>query len=377
MSIDIKGYLAPGFEPVGEAFAAQFDDPAEIGAAFAFSIGGETVVDIFAGHREAKRQTLWTADTLVPVFSTGKAVTALVIAWLVGEGRLSYADRVAEHWPEFAAAGKGAITVEQALSHQAGLSGVPDEMDPGEWFDRDAIEARLAAQAPLWPFDGSSGYHPISFGVIADAIVRRTDAEGRTIGAILREVIAGPAGAEVHVGLPESEHHRAADHRLPPQPPDLGEIDALKRTAFLEKWSTPGRRGAAAWRAAELPAANAHASASGLARLMEGFACNGVIAGREIVDPDAVAAAMAVRTAGPDRVMPFNLAFGAGVIINRDSGAFGPEPAAVGHYGFGGSCAFADPVRGIAAAYTPNRMLDTLFGDERAVALIEAAYAAA
>lgn len=376
MSIEIHGHVAAGFEAVRDVFAANFAERGEIGAAFSLSVEGETVVDLHAGHRDRKKTFAWTADTLVPVFSTGKAVAALAVAWLIGRGRLSYDDRVADHWPEFAAAGKSEITLAQALSHQAGLSGVPEAMDPADWFDREAIEARIAAQAPLWPFDASSGYHPISFGVIVDAVVRRADEQGRTVGGLLREVLAGPAGAEVHVGLPEREHGRAAEHILPPRPPELGEIDAIKRAAFLEKWSSPGRRGAAAWRSAELPAANTHATAAGLVTLMEAYAREGVIAGEERVDPDAIAAAMMQRACGPDRVLPFDLAFGAGVMINRESGAFGPEPRTVGHYGFGGSCAFADPVREIAGAYTPNRLMDVLVGDARAIALIEAAYAA-
>jgi len=376
MSIEIHGHVAAGFEAVRDVFAANFAERGEIGAAFSLSVEGETVVDLHAGHRDRKKTLAWTADTLVPVFSTGKAVAALAVAWLIGRGRLSYDDRVADHWPEFAAAGKSEITLGQALSHQAGLSGVPEAMDPADWFDREAIEARIAAQAPLWPFDASSGYHPISFGVIVDAVVRRADEQGRTVGGLLREVLAGPAGAEVHVGLPEREHGRAAEHILPPRPPELGEIDAIKRAAFLEKWSSPGRRGAAAWRSAELPAANTHATAAGLVTLMEAYAREGVIAGEERVDPDAIAAAMMQRACGPDRVLPFDLAFGAGVMINRESGAFGPEPRTVGHYGFGGSCAFADPVREIAGAYTPNRLMDVLVGDARAIALIEAAYAA-
>lgn len=376
MSIEIRGFCAPGFEGVRDVFARNFAERDELGARFAFQRDGETLVDIHAGWADRARTRAWGPQTLVPVFSTGKAVSALVMAWLVGEGRIAYADPVADHWPEFAQAGKGAITIAQALSHQAGLSGVAEEMDPAEWFDREAIERRIAAMTPLWPFDGTSGYHPISFGVIADAVARRADAKGRTIGAILAEEIAGPAGADVHIGLAESEHGRAAEHVLPKSVPDMGAIDPIKQAAFLNRWSSPGRRGAAAWRSAELPAANCHATAEGLATVLQGFARRGRIGETQRVAPHAVEQAMAERTAGPDRVLPFDLSFGAGVIRNRDSGAFGPQPETVGHYGMGGSCALADPVEAVTAAYTPNRMQPVLFGDERARDLIAAAYAA-
>ena len=266
------------------------------------------------------------------------------------------------------------MTLAQALSHQAGLPGYPDEMEPSDWFDRELMESRFAAMAPMWPLGEGSGYHPISYGVIADAVVRRADVKGRTVGAILREEICGPRGIDFHIGVPESEHERAAEHVLPPRPPHLGSMTPEKSAAFLKPWSSPGRRGTAAWRSAELPAANGHGTATAIARLMAPFATQGRLDDAAFVSGAVIEAAMKERVHGPDRVLPFDLSFAAGVMINRESGAFGPEPKAVGHYGFGGSCGFADPERGVSGAYVMNRQMDVLVGDARAKALIEAAY---
>ncbi|WP_375547987.1 serine hydrolase domain-containing protein [Oceanicaulis alexandrii] len=374
MSIDIQGHLAPGFEPVAEAFEQNFTDREELGAAFTLIRNGEVLVDIHAGHADRKASSPWTAETIAPVFSTGKAVTALVVAWLVDKGRLDYDAPIADVWPEFAQAGKDAVTLAQALSHQAGLSGYPDEMEPSDWFDRELMENRFAAMAPMWPLGEGSGYHPISFGVIADAVVRRADAKHRTVGAILREEICGPRGIDFHIGVPESEHDRAAEHVLPPRPPHLGSMTPEKAAAFLKPWSSPGRRGTATWRSAELPAANGHGTANAIARLMAPFARQGRLDGAAFVSDDVISLALKERVHGPDRVLPFDLAFAAGVMINRESEAFGPEPQAVGHYGFGGSCGFADPERGVSGAYVMNRQMDVLVGDARAKALIEASY---
>ncbi|MFW6413640.1 MAG: serine hydrolase domain-containing protein [Oceanicaulis sp.] len=374
MSTPIFGQTAAGFEPVRQAFEENFADRGEIGAAFALLRDGEVLVDLRGGHADRKRTRAWGEDMIVPVFSTGKAVTALVVAWLVDQGRLDYDAPVAAVWPEFSAAGKGGVTLAQALSHQAGLPGYDREMDPSDWFDRETMEARFAAMAPLWPLGEGSGYHPISYGVLADAIVRRADENARTVGAILREEICGPRGIDFHIGVDEADHARAAEHVLPPRAPDLGKINREKELAFLKPWSSPGRRGAAAWRSAELPAANGHGSARAVARLMAAFATGGKLDGEAFLSPGVMAEAMKPRVAGEDRVLPFDLAFAAGVMINRDSRAFGPEPEAVGHYGFGGSCGFADPVRGLSGAYVMNRQMDVLVGDERAKALIEAAY---
>ena len=374
MSIDIQGHLAPGFEPVAEAFEQNFTDREELGAAFTLIRNSEVLVDIHAGHADRKASRPWTAETIAPVFSTGKAVTALVVAWLVDKGRLDYDAPIADVWPEFAQAGKDAVTLAQALSHQAGLSGYPDKMEPSDWFDRELMEDRFAAMAPMWPLGEGSGYHPISFGVIADAVVRRADAKHRTVGAILREEICGPRGIDFHIGVPESEHDRAAEHVLPPRPPHLGAMTPEKAAAFLKPWSSPGRRGTATWRSAELPAANGHGAANAIARLMAPFATQGRLDGEAFVSADVISQALKERVNGPDRVLPFDLAFAAGVMINRESEAFGPEPQAVGHYGFGGSCGFADPERGVSGAYVMNRQMDVLVGDARAKALIEASY---
>ena len=190
-----------------------------------------------------------------------------VIARLVDAGKLDYAQRVADVWPEFAQAGKAAITIEQVMSHQEGLSGFPDEMEPSLWFDWDAVCAKLAAMAPLWPPGTASGYHPITFGYLAGEIFRRVD--GRTMGTALREDLARPFGLDLWIGLPDAEHGRVADLQRPNGLPNFGEIKAATKAAFLTPWSSPAGRGQAEWRRIEIPSANGHATAPALARLID------------------------------------------------------------------------------------------------------------
>ncbi|ABI67161.1 beta-lactamase [Maricaulis maris MCS10] len=368
----LHGYVATGFEPVADAFLVNWVDHDEIGAGFSLTLDGEMVVDIHAGWADRKKTREWEADTLVPVYSTGKAIAALILARLVDRGLLSYDAPVADYWPEFAAGGKSSVTVAQALSHQAGLPGLAEEMDPGDWFDAALIEDRLARQAPLWPLGTGSGYHPVTFGFIADALARRTD--GRSIGAILREEVFGPRKIDFHVGLPESEHGRTAEHAMPRQVPDLGERTQPRELAFLKPWSSPGRRGATEWRKAEFPAANAHATAPALARLMTPYADAGRLEGKRFLSEATLAELVKERVSGPDKVLPFDLSWGAGIMRNIKPGFYGPTPETVGHSGWGGSCAFADPVRGLTGAYVMNRQHHHLAGDPRPVRIIEAVY---
>ncbi|CAK9065849.1 Beta-lactamase domain-containing protein 2, partial [Durusdinium trenchii] len=296
---DITGEIAPGFEPVRDVFASLWDASDEIGAAFAVEIAGARVVDLRGGWTTPRREAAWSADTIVPVFSTGKAITALVMGWLRDQGQFRFSDRVSAHWPAFAQAGKQDVTIAQALSHQAGLSGLSEEMAATDWFDRDAIEEMLAGQAPLWPLGEGSGYHPITFGFIADAIARRTD--GRTIGEILTDEIAGPRELDFFVGTPENEHARIAEHKLPPKPPFLGKINDIKALAFLKPWSSPGRRGAEAWRRAEFPAANGHGSAAAIASLMGVFANGGKLGRDRLLSEDTVTEILTEQVSGEDR----------------------------------------------------------------------------
>ena len=205
---DITGFCPDRFSRVREVFEQNFAEGGELGARFAFAIEGEVVVDLMGGFADRKREVPFGPDTLTALFSTTKAVAALMIARLVDEGRLAYDQPVADIWPEFAQAGKAAVTVEQALSHQAGLSGFPDETDPAIWFDWDATCAKLAAMAPLFPIGSASGYHPVTYGYLAGEIFRRVD--GRTMGTALREDICEPLGLDLWIGLPDSEHGRVA-----------------------------------------------------------------------------------------------------------------------------------------------------------------------
>lgn len=375
--IDIAGTCPDRFAAVRDAFVANFDGAPEgldeLAARFSVCLDGEVVIDLWAGWADTARTRPFEAETLVPVFSTGKAVMALMMAWAVERGRLAYDQPVADLWPEFAQAGKAEITVAQLLSHQAGLPGFAETVDPAIWFDRQAVLDRLAAQAPMWPPGEASGYHPITIGYLAGEVFRRAD--GRSMGQALREDFAQPFGLDLWIGLPESEHGRVAQLRKPTAAPDLGVIDAIKRSAFLDKGSAPGGRGSAEWRSAEIPSANLHGTARDLARMLSVVATGGALDGRSILSPDTLDQATRERIRGQDRVLPFDMSWAAGFTRNAGLDIFGPNPDAVGHCGWGGSCVFADPARGVSAAYVMTRQSPHLIGDPRALRLIDALYA--
>jgi len=370
---EIQGHCPPRFAAVKDAFARNFTDAPEglneIAARFSAAIDGEVVLDLWAGHADQARTRAIAADTLMPVFSTGKAVMALLMATAVERGRLAYEQPVADLWPAFGRNGKDRITLGQLLSHQAGLAGFGEAVEPAIWFDRQAVLDRLTGQAPLWEPGSASGYHPVTIGYLANEIFRL--AEGRTLGQALRQDFGE---LDIWIGLPESEHGRVADFRKPSAAANLGEIDAIKRAAFLDRGSAPGGRGAAEWRMIEIPSTNTHATALDLARIMGAIANGGALEGRTVLSPAVLEQAIRERVHGPDKVLPFTISWAAGFTRNKGLNIFGPNPDAVGHCGWGGSCAMADPASRVSAAYAMTRQSPHLIGDPRAQRLIEALY---
>jgi CubicO group peptidase (beta-lactamase class C family) len=370
---EVRGLCPPRFEPVRAAFSANFDEGLELGARFALAIEGEIVVDVMGGFADRAQTRPFAEDTLTPVFSTTKAMAAFMMARLAGEGRLSYDARVAEIWPAFGQAGKERVTIGEALSHQAGLSGLAAPMTPADWFDWDGVCARLEAMAPLWAPATASGYHPVTFGYLAGEIFRRID--GRPLGQALADDVAGPLGLDLWIGLPDAEHDRVAEVRRPPTLPNLGPVTEPKRLAFLTRWATPGGVSEAEWRRAAIPSVTGHATAPALALMMAALASDGDLGVSRVLAPGVAAEAARSRIAGDDLVLPCRLAWGAGFLRNEGLWIYGPGRETFGHSGWGGSCAFADPERGVSGAYVMNRQSAELIGDGRSRRLIDAAYA--
>jgi len=208
----IGGAVAPGFEPVREAFERNFARRGELGAAVAAYHEGEVVIDLWGGYRDAGGTTPWTADTLVLVFSTTKGVAAAGMAHARSAGLFEYDDRVADHWPEFGTDGKGAVTVRQLLGHRAGVAAMDGAVTPGDVADRDSFVGRLASKEPDWEPGTRHGYHAFSLGWYESELLRRVDPDGRRLPAYLEEEVLAPLDAEFYIGLPDGcDTGRVAD----------------------------------------------------------------------------------------------------------------------------------------------------------------------
>ncbi len=381
MPHNIDGYIAPGFEPVMDAFVQNFDDGLELGAGFSAYIGDDLIFDVYGGWMDRRKTKPWVKDTIVPVYSTTKGISALVVCMELFEkldAPNPYEVPVASIWPEFAANGKDNVTLGQLLSHQAGLPGFIGPVDPDLWFDPPGLAAHLAEIAPMWTPGDGSGYHPLTWGYLAGEIVRRISP--RSLGQNLQLKVTNSDGhdpdrevIDFWIGTPESQHDRIADIQRPPAAPELGEINEYRKAAFLTKWAAPNR-GGPEWRTLEIPSANGHGTAKAVARLYGAYANRGVIGDNHIVDADGQFEALTKqRTLGEDKVLPFTMEFAAGVMRNNNR-IYGPNPETLCHAGWGGSMGLGDPDRNLSAAYVMNKQSNKLQTDQRAQALIAALY---
>ena len=368
----VHGFAAPGFGGVVDAFRENFAAGEELGASFCVWADGVPIISLWGGFADRKQTQPWREDSMACIFSSGKAVLSLLAAHAVDQNLIKYDAPIATYWPEFAAAGKSAITVEDVLSHRAGLCGFADPIDPALWLDWPGLCAAIAQMEPLWQNRGANGYHPQTVGFIIGEVLRR--ACNKSVGTLIDELQVGQA-QKVYCGTPIEAQSRAVFMPKPPRAPDLGDMNEFKRHAFLQKWSSPASTDAAAWMAAQIPGSNMHGNAQALAKLLHDYANPGHLAGVRGfgLSKSAVDQALATRIEGQDLVLPFNLSWSAGLMKNIN-GHFGPSADAFGHAGFGGSCVVIDPAQKLSAAYVMNKMSPFLVGDPRADRLLTALY---
>jgi CubicO group peptidase (beta-lactamase class C family) len=365
----VHGHCDPGFERVREALSAILASGAEVGAALAVYVDGHAVVDLWAGHADAARTRPWERDTIVNLYSVGKAVTAVCALRLVEAGFLDLDAPVARYWPEFAQAGKAQIPVRYLLTHQAALPAIARALPSGAWSQWDVMTEALAAQAPWWEPGAGHGYHVNTQGLLIGEVVRRIT--GKTLGTYLRDSIARPAGVDFFIGVgpeldgrcadvlpqqtsPESEELR---RQLSADPTTLSGVPLMRVNAYRNppEISGTGVVNTRAWRAAEVPSTNGHGNARGVARLFTALAGDGEVDGVHVLSPEIVARATEQQVYGDDLVLQRPTRFGLGFQLTMAERPLGPNPRAFGHFGAGGSLGFADPDAGVAFGYAMNQ----------------------
>jgi CubicO group peptidase (beta-lactamase class C family) len=374
--IPIDGDCDSRFAAVREAFRENFTRRGEPGAAIALSVHGKTIVDLWGGWSNAARSQTWRGNTLVNFFSVSKALCTICVLRLVEQGKLAFDEPVATLWPEFAAAGKEDLTLRHVLTHQAGLPSLREPLPAGAMFDWNVMTDALAHAEPWWKPGTAHGYHVNTFGFLLGEVVRRVS--GRTIGTMLREDIALPLGADVHIGLPASEHYRVAEYLWPTTTSQQGMPEGNDVMRWNAYWNPPGISGGGyvntpEWRVAEIPSTNGHGTARGVTRVYAALANGGEIDGVRIISRAMIDAATTEQSNGFDLINQRPSRFGLGFQLTQPERPIGPNPRAFGHFGAGGSLGFCDPDTGVAFAYVTNDM-GPRWQNPRNRALIDAIY---
>ncbi len=380
----IDGTVAPGYTAVRDAFAANFADQGEVGAAVCVYRDGKPVVDLWGGLADPDTGRPWERDTLQLVYSATKGVVAAAAHLLVQRGQLDLDAPVARYWPEFAAAGKGEIPVRWLLTHQAGLAAIDKPVPLADALAWTPMVDALAAQAPNWVPGTDHGYHGRTYGWLVGEVIRRIT--GCTVGQFLAEDIAEPFDIDFFIGLPAAEQHRVSRLMFAPKPdltaltdelvPEqfrpmvaaLRDPESLANRAFQITDPPDIDFNSPAVHAAEIPASNGIGTARGLARLYAALV--GELDGHRLLTPDTLDAAIREQTRGIDRVIMLPDRYASGFMLPIADLTLG-GPNSFGHPGRGGSLGYADPERTLSFAYVTNHIVEGAL-DLRAHNLVEA-----
>jgi CubicO group peptidase (beta-lactamase class C family) len=343
----VHGTCDETFAKVRDVFERSFES-GEIGAGIAVLIDGEPVIDLWGGWADPERTRPWERDTLVNVYSVTKGMASVCMNRLIERRLLDLDAPVAKYWPEFAQNGKQDIPMRLLISHQAGLPTLP-RLPRNLAYDWTAVTTALAEAAPEWEPGSQQVYHWGTWGYLNGEVLRRID--GRTMGTYLREEVCEPLGADFLLGVGPEHDARCATlvqgQAVTPFDPDPG-LSPEERAKDNAMWGPNSRN----WRAAEIPAANGHATAMGVARVYGALARGGELDGVRILRPDTIDHATV--QIGPG--LAGGLRFGTGFILTTRELPDGGSVETFGHGGIGGAIGLADRDRRLAFSYVMNKL---------------------
>lgn len=388
----VGGDVDEGYGRVADVFRRNLTSGQEVGAAVSVYRDGRKVVDLWGGYRNGVTREPWREDTLVNVFSTTKGVAALALAVAASRGLISYDAKVADYWPEFAQGGKGAITVRQLLSHQAGLAAIRPQLTLDELADPERLSVRLAAQVPAWEPGTAHGYHAITIGWYESELIRRADPGGRSLGRFFAEEVAQPLGLDFYIGLPDSvDRDRIAYlhgwswvefalhlNQMPPRFV-LAALNPFsleaKSVALAKGLNNPEYMNREELRVLEMPGMGGIGAARSVARLYGSAATGGSELGMTGPVLDSLTTPATPPTNGLRcKIFHIDMLFSLGLTKPYPKFVFGSSEKAFGTTGAGGSFGFADPDTGVGFSYVMNSMGFAPWSDPRELAIRQALF---
>lgn len=398
-SIDLDGHCHPDFHAVESALRQQLPRYAGGGAVCVYH-RGECVVDLWGGYSDDEGNP-WSKDTMAPSFSTTKGVCSTLLHIFADRGLVDYDEKVSTYWPEFAQAGKSNITVRQVMSHQSGLYHIRQMIDRADrMLDWQHMIEAIEKTRPAHPPGTRTGYHGLTYGFIVGEIIQRVS--GKKFANLVRSEIARPLGLDgLYIGTPEKELRRAAQLIAPrsagrlPQRIFMKFVDRYvtgvtlllralgvdsQLSSFFDALAPRGMRqfdfGSAESLRVAIPAGNGLFTARSLARMYAMLAGGGEIGGVRLLSRDTIEQATTIQPPpGKYAVIPFDMRWRLG--YHGVFTARGFRDDAYGHFGYGGSGAWADPGLDLSVALIANSGSGTPFGDSRTARVSSAAVVSA
>ena len=379
-SAKISGYCDPKFSQVEEIFSHSIKSGHELGASLAVEIEGEKVIDLWGGFRDEERSKSWERDTIVNVFSVSKAITSVCLGRLMERGLVDVNAQVRDYWPEFGSNGKEKITVKDLLCHTAGMFGFKGGIPVNNWTDWRQYTRLLENQSTYCEPGKIQAYHALTFGWLVGELIRRVD--GRTVGEYFKDEIASPLNIDFMIGINSEDFKRCADTIMLSQLPSLNQLSFLKfvpdvflstifkniKIALKTDYTSDAFDSSMLvdrnfvnsddWRMAEVPAANGHGTAEGLAKFFSILSRDGGLDGVQILEKATIQKMREVQSSGPDMVLfglPYK--FGLGFMINAPITPIGRKrnKHMFGHTGIAGSVAFGDVEKKIGFSFLCNK----------------------
>ena len=347
---------------------------------------GELVVEFWGGYADLDAKLPWDKNTLSLYCSTTKVFGAVVIQMLVERGLINLKSAVSEYWPEFSQHGKESITVEQLLSHQAGLAIIDQKFPFSDILnDPEKVGEILAGQKPNWEPGKQFGYHGITMGLLMDQLVRRVDAKHRSLSLFFQEEIAEPFDIDFFIGLPHAENYRTARvydinlfsmdmfkarqywnlwYAYMFNPTSLFSRSMLNPPEYLEDLSNNPY-----WREVPTASSTGFGTGASVAKLMGILANGGDAHDQHLLGEDSIDRLANPLVNDTDVILLRNMVFGPGTMIRK-----APHGGNIfGHSGAGGQAGFADPKLRLGWSYVTNHHNIYALGDSPVVLELEQA----
>lgn len=388
--MQVQGHVDPKYSLIAEAFSDNFINHGEIGASLCVYHHHELVIDVWSGYQDLKNQKMWNEDTVVPFFSTTKAIAASCMAVCHSRGLFDYQDKVSDYWTEFAQNGKENITIAQLLQHRAGLSAIDKKLDIGTIQNWKLLENIIAEQKPHWSPGDYQGYHVWDIGWYISALLSRIDPKKRRLKEFIEEELLPNISGEVRIGIDDDyDTSRIATLKPFSRMKGLFSLPFSLVKEFFNPWSLTFRTMLNPSFASnhanfnkkeilqlEIGGGGGVGNAKGLASLLDGLTNSNHILflGQKTLDYLTQYPEPTIHGFEDIILKQDSFRFHGAFMKPSEKHNFSNSKKAFGGFGAGGSFVIADTFNNLTIAYTMNKMAQEMMNMKREVKIRNIVY---